>query len=758
MQVRDLGSTHGTFLNGDDKRIPEMELRELKDGDSLTFGAPVIQGTEQFAPTTVKVGFPPSLGRLSGRHGTNTFQVPEGSDDDEGSDNDYSSDDGHSFDDKPSRTRLNNPVQPLSATNRPFHAIDLSKPSPWDPIEEQRHRDVIDLTRDHFRRSGNGKPPSLSPSSSRISIQDDHHVIDLTNDSHRGHPANGEQVREFSAWSSGSGTSTKDGDSTSFIELNVNALPVSAIGRPTSLVRSPELGQRMTQAGSNLTSALNDDIPALHLQTRPPVSDAAPNAGASSTAIPDSPNPRHPAPPVTHGDGASLPNEGNQTDNQSGENDDDNNCAQSDMSMDELGEAFSEDLSDADWEEEMGSEVGEDVGHAKDNDFEDDNDEPERGEECGEDGYDSDSRNSDMDFEANASNREDDHSSDDDLLSIDSRLDGKDLTLAQLLFFAHRSFPDHIDLPPDRPQSALSAKYPEIEELSKSVTQAVEPATAAKPNEPPARSPPTIKVSTIKALLNGPSPQPSAPEPPSEPGPIQDMAARESHDRESRPSRSSYSLPCSSAEILAELEIQNTERLKIAQRAAESVKNYDYSHPVGPASIVNLPVSGPDPTAPFFLSLSGHFVSAEASSRRTHVGISDLVNCYQAPETGKLKRKADDISDDADEQEQQAATTTNGDLAAFSSNRARPQDTCAPGSSEPHRDLSPASSSGAVERNGQVPRVQDESVPVTCIPARPAKRARLMHIAERVGYAALGGVTAGAVIMGTLIYTAPTFA
>lgn len=41
---------------------------------------------------------------------------------------------------------------------------------------------------------------------------------------------------------------------------------------------------------------------------------------------------------------------------------------------------------------------------------------------------------------------------------------------------------------------------------------------------------------------------------------------------------------------------------------------------------------------------------------------------------------------------------------------------------------------------------------------RPAKRQRIRDIAERVGYAALGGVTAGAMIVGTLIYTAPTFA
>jgi hypothetical protein len=40
---------------------------------------------------------------------------------------------------------------------------------------------------------------------------------------------------------------------------------------------------------------------------------------------------------------------------------------------------------------------------------------------------------------------------------------------------------------------------------------------------------------------------------------------------------------------------------------------------------------------------------------------------------------------------------------------------------------------------------------------RPAKRQKIRNIAERLGYAALGGVSVGAAIVTTLIYTAPTF-
>jgi hypothetical protein len=51
----DLGSLHGTFLNGNE-RIPANGTRELKDGDTVRFGAPIWHGAKQFVPTTVKVG------------------------------------------------------------------------------------------------------------------------------------------------------------------------------------------------------------------------------------------------------------------------------------------------------------------------------------------------------------------------------------------------------------------------------------------------------------------------------------------------------------------------------------------------------------------------------------------------------------------------------------------------------------------------------------------------------------------------------
>jgi len=91
--IRDLGSLHGTFVNDEPETI--QQSRELKDGDKIKFGTPVMRGSERFTPTTVKVGisldyryscalYVPTLSAtdLYKRSSLpNTFRVPEGSDD-----------------------------------------------------------------------------------------------------------------------------------------------------------------------------------------------------------------------------------------------------------------------------------------------------------------------------------------------------------------------------------------------------------------------------------------------------------------------------------------------------------------------------------------------------------------------------------------------------------------------------------------------------------------------------------------------------
>ncbi len=54
MNIRDTGSLHGTFLN--ENLLAKEIYTELKDGDKLRFGIPVLRGQDAFAPTCVKVG------------------------------------------------------------------------------------------------------------------------------------------------------------------------------------------------------------------------------------------------------------------------------------------------------------------------------------------------------------------------------------------------------------------------------------------------------------------------------------------------------------------------------------------------------------------------------------------------------------------------------------------------------------------------------------------------------------------------------
>lgn len=160
--------------------------------------------------------------------------------------------------------------------------------------------------------------------------------------------------------------------------------------------------------------------------------------------------------------------------------------------------------------------------------------------------------------------------------------------------------------------------------------------------------------------------------------------------------------------------------------------------------------------------------AADRHSRRTHVGISDIVNsCQQAPETGK--RKADNISDTTNEQEVWAAKAKKASVETCMSDLDQESEHAADGPDQEalHRASLPTLSVAAEPQHTgtepeDMPSVElgggaASCVAATQIPERPAKRARMMRIAERVGYAAFGGVTAGAMIVGTLIYTAPTF-
>lgn len=54
VQIRDMQSLHGTYINCDENKVG-CHAQDLKDGDMLRFGIPVIRGGEVFPPTAVKV-------------------------------------------------------------------------------------------------------------------------------------------------------------------------------------------------------------------------------------------------------------------------------------------------------------------------------------------------------------------------------------------------------------------------------------------------------------------------------------------------------------------------------------------------------------------------------------------------------------------------------------------------------------------------------------------------------------------------------
>jgi hypothetical protein len=158
----------------------------------------------------------------------------------------------------------------------------------------------------------------------------------------------------------------------------------------------------------------------------------------------------------------------------------------------------------------------------------------------------------------------------------------------------------------------------------------------------------------------------------------------------------------------------------------------------------------------------------DASSRRTHVNISDIVDTQQhTPNQGKLKRKAEEISETTEEQELWAAKTVKAPSPAPPSpepekveeepQQQPPQSTQQHAEPEFGPEPEPKPLEVVIQLLKETREEQAISVASSQVPERPLKRARMMRVAERLGYAALGGVTAGAMIVGTLIYTAPTF-
>lgn len=351
--------------------------------------------------------------------------------------------------------------------------------------------------------------------------------------------------------------------------------------------------------------------------------------------------------------------------------------------------------------------------------------------------------------------------------------------------------------------------------IVEALTTSAVPEPAPEPSESAARS---TTAFTIEGLLNEDKPQSPAPEPVKE---SQDAQSSQTAVRDASPSKSFYTAPSYSfsanttvAEALGartgkfdffSAREQNKMILN-AQKAAnsrhtssvhalcnEGPSDYKFDscrenaakpldESFGLSRISEQPrndsapkqqVASPPPetsseqAASFSVApIDTHKPDADSSARRTHVGISDIVN-QQTPEPRKTaKRKADDISSTTREEELWAGDVCDLCDSDIEITRLTPDIFNQPSS---FRQLSPPTSNASESEKMEPsePRQREESVAVAVavpvataaaeVPERPSKRARMMQIAERVGYAALGGVTAGAMIVGTLIYTAPTF-
>ncbi|KAK4152806.1 hypothetical protein C8A00DRAFT_15936, partial [Chaetomidium leptoderma] len=612
IEIKDLGSLHGTFLNDDIERVPTDGFRELKEGDTLRFGAPIWRGTEKFEPTTVKVGI-----NFPEHSGTSTFKVPDGSDDD-ASEDDRSSDTDDSIKQIKSRSHA---VQNSSARNAavitPY--VDLTTSNGG---HQTRH--IIDLS-------------SPCPSPIRIDEDEADSIKVVSNENDK--PENTADTQAAGA------------------ELGESVVHDGNLGDRTDMILDME--DRLSWYSSD-----------------------------------------------GEGDATSL--------------------------------VLTDDESQIDY--------------------------PDEGSESQAEAYDdagSDDDMEDMDLEEGYTS--------DDSIDVDSP-DGKILCLLDVTV-ADPSDHDH-HYWDDLPHSVQVSEYPEIAPLIESLSRHTVPAPAFKADETVARNNAAL---SILGLLNPNEPQkPSSPPKtfrttPSSPdsmritaevlgaktGKMDFFLAREQNKKTlaSRPTLSVHAL-CNNVDEPTSYKFgpAGPQNATLSESSPGLPRLFDPSLLCTPSPLISQPTETIRRADSDSCLASGDIAlilgspvslvgEVDGCSQRTSMGTSDVARTGpHNPTEGTMKRKADDISDTTDEQDQWAAKAAQA-LSLDSSAVEEEQQT--ESSEEPTEPL---------EQVGEA-----TSIATSPVPERPVKRARVMRAAERLGYAALGGVTAGAMIVGTLIYTAPTF-
>ncbi|KAL1838228.1 hypothetical protein VTJ49DRAFT_2926 [Mycothermus thermophilus] len=669
VELADLGSLHGTYLNGDE-RLPKEQARQLKEGDIIKFGATIWQGTTQHVPTTVRVDF-----HFSECNAPRSFVVPDESDEDVSEE-----DMNDAYDNmKPSETTSRSQSQ-TSARNRPSNI------------------EIIDLT---------GAPP----------IRNVFSVIDLS----------------------------------------------SPCSSPARVDNTPVLGNLADgQAGQDSDKtdgmSVNSDLP-----TTASIADKRNDAGNISPGTSDY-DPEFDDGDLTWSD---LDEEINDHDN----------AAESSIQTDD--EAYQDQNNQEEYpEDESELAYSDDEGQG-----------PYSDGDSQADSLDDDASHGDYADEGTGiENGNVDEYSEDEELGDAYPVPNSDLPLPPIRDFAMPRMND-------RPRMMYDHDYPEIMPLVQSLSR---PPVASGQRETASRS---VNSCAIELLLNrDQAPLPVSdqdPAPESKDGPtsssqdqevvmsntneepftfaptlsgainlgaktgkMEYFMAREENKLAVNSTKTSQARPASSVHDLCNATEPATELAKEPELPEDR-----HPQPLG---------AQPEPVSPFaelmaaFIGGAAHSPPREVAPRMdSPVSMGDEAeepSCtldQVVPETaaselprveGKLKRKAEEISDTTHEEEQWAAKFT-AVLSPAPSIDGEQQS-----QHEEKHDGAPQETAEVSVQRASPERVQESDSTVAAPPVeRPAKRSRMMRVAERLGYAALGGVTAGAVIVSTLIYTAPTF-
>ncbi|KAK5663070.1 hypothetical protein OQA88_6486 [Cercophora sp. LCS_1] len=272
VEIQDLGSLHGTYLNDEAEKLAKNKPRELRDGDHIKFGVSVWRGSEPFAPAAVKVGiaFNHCDELKSEGLGTTTFKVPEPSED--GSDvEDYSSDDGveqHTVPtDKmaglPTIVDLTGEFERTAPISTHREVIDLSASPPASPVMisddeddeyEGNHDYDIPRRRDSARPVDECPAPPFPSSRGEVANETETHHIDT------GYNDYMESSSEFEGhYQESIRLSTDEDDTSSDLGMDDDST-CSDVGGQTHSTREPSHASQISESEDELDEVDEEEM------------------------------------------------------------------------------------------------------------------------------------------------------------------------------------------------------------------------------------------------------------------------------------------------------------------------------------------------------------------------------------------------------------------------------------------------------------------------------------------------------------------